>query len=224
MSTRSPIAASAVPRLIAVVVLPTPPFWLAITRMRGGAAGAGLGGGRGGVGHGRAFEALRTRRIAAFGSSLLATKSIARSGAAERVSSCALAERPRGKTPTAPWVDPRSGEFDEARQGGEGARGRRRPQARALRGRWIRFGRGGFRPARRSRGRLRAGTRICAGRFRCSGRARRGRRRAGSRSPSRESRRRSPCRPNAGRRGASARAGRCRRCGGSTLRRNWPRR
>ena len=35
ISTRSPIAASAVPRLIAVVVLPTPPFWLASERMRG---------------------------------------------------------------------------------------------------------------------------------------------------------------------------------------------
>ena len=32
----SPTAASAVPRLIAVVVLPTPPFWLATTRTRGG--------------------------------------------------------------------------------------------------------------------------------------------------------------------------------------------
>ena len=31
MSTRSSMAASAVPRLIAVVVLPTPPFWLAST-------------------------------------------------------------------------------------------------------------------------------------------------------------------------------------------------
>src|SRR6267154_6514822 len=31
----SPTAASAVPRLMAVVVLPTPPFWLATTRMRG---------------------------------------------------------------------------------------------------------------------------------------------------------------------------------------------
>src|SRR5688572_15657686 len=35
ISTASPIAASAVPRLIAVVVLPTPPFWLAIARTRG---------------------------------------------------------------------------------------------------------------------------------------------------------------------------------------------
>ncbi len=35
ISTVSPIAASAVPRLIAVVVLPTPPFWLATTRTRG---------------------------------------------------------------------------------------------------------------------------------------------------------------------------------------------
>src|SRR5471030_3141172 len=30
-----PTAARAVPRLIAVVVLPTPPFWLATTRIRG---------------------------------------------------------------------------------------------------------------------------------------------------------------------------------------------
>src|SRR3569833_729149 len=35
ISTRSPTAASAVPRLIAVVVLPTPPFWFASTRIRG---------------------------------------------------------------------------------------------------------------------------------------------------------------------------------------------
>src|SRR5215471_19385322 len=34
ISTCSPIAASAVPRLIAVVVLPTPPFWLAIAMTR----------------------------------------------------------------------------------------------------------------------------------------------------------------------------------------------
>src|SRR5436189_4995520 len=33
-STCSPTAASAVPRLIAVVVLPTPPFWLATTSTR----------------------------------------------------------------------------------------------------------------------------------------------------------------------------------------------
>src|SRR5690606_38342406 len=35
ISTRSPIAASAVARLMAVVVLPTPPFWLASVMMRG---------------------------------------------------------------------------------------------------------------------------------------------------------------------------------------------
>src|SRR5262245_44444329 len=40
ISTCSPMAASAVPRLMAVVVLPTPPFWLAIAITRGG---AGLG-------------------------------------------------------------------------------------------------------------------------------------------------------------------------------------
>ena len=34
------MAASAVPRLIAVVVLPTPPFWLAMASTRGGLAGS----------------------------------------------------------------------------------------------------------------------------------------------------------------------------------------
>src|SRR5690606_25968268 len=34
ISTRSPIAASAVARLIAVVVLPTPPFWFAMVMIR----------------------------------------------------------------------------------------------------------------------------------------------------------------------------------------------
>src|SRR5271169_4420307 len=42
ISTFSPIAASAVPRLIAVVVLPTPPFWLATARTRGCIAPFGL--------------------------------------------------------------------------------------------------------------------------------------------------------------------------------------
>src|SRR5262245_13977535 len=36
MRTFSPMAASAVPRLIAVVVLPTPPFWLATAKTRSG--------------------------------------------------------------------------------------------------------------------------------------------------------------------------------------------
>ena len=57
------------------------------------------------------------------------------------------------------------------------------------RGRSLRRGRRESRPARRSPARLRAGKRICAGRCRCNGRARRRRRRAGSRSPCRESRR-----------------------------------
>ena len=35
ISTCSPMAASAVARLMAVVVLPTPPFWLATVMMRG---------------------------------------------------------------------------------------------------------------------------------------------------------------------------------------------
>ena len=39
--TVNAMAASAVPRLIAVVVLPTPPFWLASARMRGWPAGFG---------------------------------------------------------------------------------------------------------------------------------------------------------------------------------------
>src|SRR5580692_4286232 len=41
--TRSPIAASAVPRLIAVVVLPTPPFWLATASTLGGGAASARG-------------------------------------------------------------------------------------------------------------------------------------------------------------------------------------
>src|SRR5690348_8171394 len=43
ISARWPAAASAVPRLTAVVVLPTPPFWLAIATMRarrGGGSGS----------------------------------------------------------------------------------------------------------------------------------------------------------------------------------------
>src|ERR1700727_1186480 len=43
ISTRSPTAASAVARLIAVVVLPTPPFWLAIAMMRGRGSGGRSG-------------------------------------------------------------------------------------------------------------------------------------------------------------------------------------
>src|SRR5690242_19657219 len=39
ISTSSPIAASAVPRLMAVVVLPTPPFWLARASTRGARLG-----------------------------------------------------------------------------------------------------------------------------------------------------------------------------------------
>src|SRR5215217_1673216 len=38
-NTRSPTAARAVPRLMAVVVLPTPPFWLATANTRIGATG-----------------------------------------------------------------------------------------------------------------------------------------------------------------------------------------
>src|ERR1019366_1972503 len=39
----SPMAARAVPRLMVVVVLPTPPFWLATTRMRGFLRGSVMG-------------------------------------------------------------------------------------------------------------------------------------------------------------------------------------
>src|SRR6476469_9654955 len=41
ISTLRPAAARAVPRLIAVVVLPTPPFWLARARTRARTAGSG---------------------------------------------------------------------------------------------------------------------------------------------------------------------------------------
>src|SRR3712207_4489043 len=40
-STARPVAPSAVPRLIAVVVLPTPPFWLAMASTRAWATGSG---------------------------------------------------------------------------------------------------------------------------------------------------------------------------------------
>src|SRR5260221_11500554 len=40
--TRFPTAASAVARLTAVVVLPTPPFWLTIARIRGAFRGAAM--------------------------------------------------------------------------------------------------------------------------------------------------------------------------------------
>src|SRR5215472_3402425 len=40
----SPTAAKAVPKLIAVVVLPTPPFWLATTRILGLALASVIGG------------------------------------------------------------------------------------------------------------------------------------------------------------------------------------
>src|SRR5580704_9469166 len=43
IKTSSPMAASAVPRLIAVVVLPTPPFWLATASTRGGLASCTCG-------------------------------------------------------------------------------------------------------------------------------------------------------------------------------------
>src|SRR5579863_7882617 len=42
-STRWPIAERAVPRLMAVVVLPTPPFWLVTASTRQGLASAGTG-------------------------------------------------------------------------------------------------------------------------------------------------------------------------------------
>ena len=47
ISTCSPMAASAVPRLIAVVVLPTPPFWLAMAMTRGPAPSGLTGWGTG---------------------------------------------------------------------------------------------------------------------------------------------------------------------------------
>src|SRR6056297_3640083 len=43
ISTRAPESASAAPRLIVVVVLPTPPFWLAIAMMRGALVRLGSG-------------------------------------------------------------------------------------------------------------------------------------------------------------------------------------
>ena len=60
ISTVSPIAASAVPRLIAVVVLPTPPFWLASARTRGRSGSISLGI-HGRCTFGRSFRMASTR-------------------------------------------------------------------------------------------------------------------------------------------------------------------
>src|SRR5665213_1042991 len=56
ISTCSPMAASAVPKLIAVVVLPTPPFWLAMARTRG--PGPALPAATGGFSNGTTCGAL----------------------------------------------------------------------------------------------------------------------------------------------------------------------
>src|SRR5438105_877421 len=56
--TCSPIAASAVPRLIAVVVLPTPPFWLAMARMRSDGEPLGETVSRSGAGAGTAVSVI----------------------------------------------------------------------------------------------------------------------------------------------------------------------
>ena len=70
-------------------------------------------------------------------------------------------------------------------------------------------------PPRRWRAPLRVGKRTSAHRSRCNGRWRRERPRAGWRSRGRESRRRSPCRPNAWPPARARSAGRNRRYGGS---------
>src|SRR3954447_8423235 len=83
ISTFSPIAASAVPRLMAVVVLPTPPFWLARARTRGLTAVSVM---RAAPGEAKVlerqvitkiyrFDARRTRTIRPRGSVLLGIRS-----------------------------------------------------------------------------------------------------------------------------------------------------
>src|ERR1700750_2224312 len=67
----SPTAAKAVPRLMAVVVLPTPPFWLATTRTRGfwgsDMSGAQLSHDHDGAGRVRLAWVLRGLHVPTFG-------------------------------------------------------------------------------------------------------------------------------------------------------------
>ena len=69
------MAASAVPRLIAVVVLPTPPFWLASARMRKGRSDRWPDGDVGGFVMYSTRERAVTRTIRASESVRLGTKS-----------------------------------------------------------------------------------------------------------------------------------------------------
>ena len=103
------------------------------------------GGGRGVVGHERAFEALRTRRIAASGSSLLATMSIAKSCAAGSGLELRFGRASARKDADRALGDPHFGEFEEAGQGGESARGDGVHRRKALGIDAIRSGRREFR-------------------------------------------------------------------------------
>ena len=161
----------------------------------------------------------RTRRIAALGSMMLGRISIVICSRRRQRLELVSADAPRGKTPTAPRLIHRSGQFDRR---GKGAKARavdgvHRSEARRRRS--PRRARRESRRRRRSRGRPRAGRRICAGRFRCNGRRARQRRRAGSRSPGRESRPPNPGRPSAWPAARGRGAGPNRRCGGSRPRR-----
>src|SRR5579884_2316981 len=106
-STRQPNSASAAPRLIAVVVFPTPPFWLhsAITR-----AGRGSTGGRGwasSLGNGRPVGPRTTGRfvdIAVKRSTDLATGRLAESSLMRRIDNLSAGAGVRQARPAGPRV------------------------------------------------------------------------------------------------------------------------
>ncbi len=111
MSTRSPIAASAVPRLIAVVVLPTPPFWLARTRTRMALASVTLGT----PGGGRAVTRIR-RAVACVRLGRDANRNLGSRAASVNSASAAC---PLGKTPIAPrsrYFSAKDDQRDERRE------------------------------------------------------------------------------------------------------------
>ena len=130
--TRSPIAASAVPRLMAVVVLPTPPFWLAIARTRGRAPRLPRGRERASrseasrsrsLGHGTRASASANAQDRG----LRVDDALKRFDCIRPASGSAaiwsLADSPRGNTPVGAALEPWSRQFERERQGGEGARG-----------------------------------------------------------------------------------------------------
>ena len=169
ISTRSPMAASAVPRLIAVVVLPTPPFWLASTRMRGRTAGSASAARMRSAGR-RSWAGLHTAarpKYRRFGVDLAREDFDRQIRRGRKRLELRLGRSSARKNPDRAVHDPHFGQFESQRQGGESARDDGVHRSAGSRARSLRPARRESRPARRSRAPPRAGRRICAGRFRC---------------------------------------------------------